>query len=123
MAQRRLVGIEIRISVGGNGDEGEEHEAAEHAPVQRRPRPGFESIRKQLRESGEGNYADEHAARIWNGSHPEAPVPTSFDEPNGGFNPKPLPEPTSFTDNGRKGTYSSGRPKPRALRKRMKAKK
>lgn len=49
---------------------------------------GFNEIHSRLKKRGErSTYAKEHAARIWNDSHPEEPVETSFDGENGGFKP------------------------------------
>lgn len=83
MAQLRPLSISLDISM----------DDAEKGVTKRKggtmPFPdGFNEIHARLKKRGErSTYAKEHAARIWNDSHPEEPVETSFDGENGGFKP------------------------------------
>lgn len=103
MVHRRPISITITVDpeTGAEPGEGQESMGMGQGPS---------AIEQRLEQGGEDSaYAQEHSARIWNGSHPEAPVASSFDRPEAGFVPKLLPELPEIPDY-RKSVYSSGRP-------------
>lgn len=95
MTHRRPVSISISLDLDASPST-----SSSPKGVKRRSLPfpdGFKEIESRLLRRGEAkDYAKEHAARIWNDAHPEEPVETSFDGPDGGLIPnnggKPTPQ-------------------------------
>ncbi len=84
MPQLRPLSISLDINLDQQGKGATKRRAPATMPFP----DGFNEIKARLKKRGEGDtYAQEHAARIWNDSHPEEPVETSFDGENGGFIP------------------------------------